>query len=391
MPLLLLWHPQGVAVAPPAYSPAASTPRAVIVLRDPGTGGRVRFVAEHGDVTLSFGPFGPTSAALVLRRGSGDVSAGTLLPGGDAALVEVDARALGVPDAWLGQAMSIDEDVTHAAAEGQVSIPAEGPMVWLSDIGIHDVPTRQTTAGEIVKGIVGQHPGRHRLILGTIQGGASIEYSAAGQSIGGMLDDLAKLTLERPVMTARPGEGKLTLDWLDPLSVPDARRVVTLLPGRNCAEVKLTTALRRTAGDVVAVGQAYVRGTAVQSTGMRAPSGITVGRRAALTMSAYAAPAAQLSGGPVTIRPDLASSSTILQAAVTHLRRSVPIVPGGSATITDSALFPALRPGAILSAVFADALGLWGRCLVQLRTVTWTLGRDVVRKVSISFDLWSPQ
>lgn len=361
-----------------------------IVLRDPGTGGRVRPVAEHGDVTLSFGPNGPTSAALVLRRGSDDVSAGTLLPGGDAALVDVDARALGVPDVWLGQALSLDEDVTHATAEGVVSIPAEGPMVWLGDIGIHDVPTRLAPAGTIVEGIIGQHPGRHRLIVGRIHKGTPIQFAAAGQSIGGMLDELAKLTMERPVMTAIPGEARLTLDWLDPLSVPDARRVVTLQPGRNCTEVKLTTALRRTAGDVVAVGQAYVHGAAAASTGMRAPSGITVGRRAALTMSAYAAPAAQLSGGPVTLRPDLASTATILQAAATHLRRSVPIMPGGSATITDSALFPALRPGAILSAVFSDALGLWQRCLVQLRTVTWTLSRDVVRKVSISYDLWSP-
>ncbi len=389
MPFLLLWHPQVEAVAPPAYAPTAAAARVVVTLRAPATGQRVRDVSEHGDIDISFDAFGPTSAGLTLRRGTDDVSAGTIMPGGDGALVEIDARSLGVPDVWLGQIETIDEGITHAAAEGALDVSAGGPFVWLDDIGIADVPARLAPAGTIVQDIVGLHAGAHRLTVGRVHTGAPIDYSAAGQSIGGMLKDLSGLTFERPSLVAIPGACRFTLDWLDPLAVPDARRVVTLQPGRNCSEVKLTSKVRRAAAEVVAVGRAYVQGPGAASVVARAPAGAVVGRRAALTMSAYTGAADQLSGGPVTIRQDLASGPAILAEAAAQLRRTVPIVPGGSATITDSALFPAMRPGAVMSAVFADALGLWGRCEVQLRTTTWTLARDGVHKLTASFDLWS--
>jgi hypothetical protein len=338
---------------------------------------------------ISFDRFGPTAASITLRRGSADAHHSALLPGGDGALLEVDARSLGLPDVWLGQCESVDEDVTHAAAEGAFPVSIAGPWAWLDDIGIHDYPMRTAPAGQIVADIVGSHTGAHRLRLGAnIHRGVPIEYSAAGASIGSALKDLAGLTWEYPYLTALPGEGRLQLDWFDPLSVPDARTSVTLLPGRNCTEVKLTSKLRRTAAEVVGVARSYVQGVGAQSTAMRGPSGAVVGRRAALAMSIYAAPAGQLAGGPVVIRQDLPSSSTILAEAAGQLRRVASIIPGGSATITDADLFPSMRPNTILSAVFNDGMGLWRRCLVQIRTVTWSLGRDEVRKCGVTFDLW---
>ena len=340
---------------------------------------------------ISFDRFGPTSAQITLRRGTADAHHSTLLPGGDGAILEVDARTLGVPDVWLGQVESCDETVTHAAAEGAFPVSVAGPFAWLDDIGIHAFPDRATTAGALVSEIVGAHTGPHRLRLGTIHSGAAVPYSAGGQSIGGLLKDLAGITWEYPYLSALPGEARLRLDWLHPLGVPDARGAVTLLPGRNCTEVKLTSKLRRTAAEVVALGQSYVQGVGPASIAMRAPAGVIVGRRAALTMSTYAAVAGQLAGGPVTIRQDLPALGAIEQEAASQLRRSVPIMPGGSATITDSALFHAMRPNTIVSAVFADGLGLWGRCAVQIRTVTWSLDMDHVRKCSISVDLWSQE
>ena len=337
---------------------------------------------------ISFDRFGPTQASITLRRGSADAHHGTLLPGGDGALLEVDARSLGVPDVWLGQCESTDEDLTHAAAEGACPVSVAGPWAWLDDIGIADYPVRSAPAGALVAEIIGGHTGPHRLRLGTVHTGAAIEYSASGQSIGGMLKDLAGITWESPLLTALPGQARLQLDWCHPLAVPDARGAVTLLPGRNCTEVKLTTKLRRTAAEVVGVAQSYVQGAGPQTIAMRGPAGAVVGRRAALTMSTFAGVAGPLAGGPVVLRQDLPALSTIEQAAATELRRHVPIMPGGSATITDSDLFPAMRPSAILSAVFADGLGLWGRCAVQIRTATWTLDRDHVRKCSVAFDLW---
>lgn len=387
MPLLLLWHPQGTA-GPAPYAAVVATSRAVVVFRDPATGVALRDVAEWTGLDISFDRFGPTQAAITLRRGTGDAHYSVLLPGGDGALVAVDARDLGVPDAWLGQAESADETLTHAAAEGALPVSVAGPWAWLDDLGIHDFPDRHAPAGAIIAEIVGGHAGAHRLRIGTLHTGAPISYSAGGQSVGGLLKDLSGITWEYPLLTALPGDSRLTLDWLHPLSVPDARRAVTLLPGRNCTDVNLTTKLRRTAAEVVAVAQSYVQGTGAQTIAMRGPAGAVVGRRAALAMSTYAAPAGQLAGGPVVIRQDLPSLSTIEQEAAAALRRSVPIMPGGSATITDATLYPAMRPNAVLSAVFEDGMGLWGRCLVQIRTATWTLDRDHVRKCSVTFDLW---
>lgn len=338
---------------------------------------------------ISFDRFGPTSASITLRRGSADTHHSALMPDGDGALLEVDARALGVPDVWLGQCESVDEDVTHAAAEGALPVSVAGPWAWLDDIGIHDYPTRMAPAGQIVADIVGASTAAHRLRLGaSIHRGVPIEYAASGASIGSMLMDLAGITFEYPYLTAMPGQGRLTLDWLDPLSVPDARQNVMLLPGRNCTEVKLTSKLRRTAAEVVGLARSYVQGVGAQSTAMRGPAGAVVGRRAALAMATSAAPASQLAGGPVVIRQDLPASSTIREEAKTQLRRAASIIPGGSATITDSALFGYMRPNTILAGVFNDGMSLWGRCLIQIRTVTWSLNRDGVKKASISFDLW---
>lgn len=339
---------------------------------------------------ISFDRYGPTSASITLARGSADAHHSVIMPDGDGALLEVDARGLGVPDVWLGQCESVDEDVTHAAAEGAFPVSVAGPWAWLDDIGIHDYPARTAPAGQIVADVIGASTAAHRLRLGTnIHRGAPIEYSASGASIGSMLTDLAGITWEYPYLTALPGQGRLTLDWFDPLSVPDAREHVTLLPGHNCTEVKLTSKLRRTAAEVVGVARSYVQGVGAQSTAMRGPAGAVVGRRAALAMSTYAAPAGQMAGGPVVIRQDLPAAVTIREEAETQLRRAASIIPGGSATITDSSLFPALRPNTILSAVFNDGMSLFGRCLVQIRTATWSLDRDGVKKASVTFDLWS--
>lgn len=338
---------------------------------------------------ISFDRYGPTSASITLTRGSADAHHSALMPDGDGALLEVDARSLGVPDVWLGQCDTDDEDVTHAAAEGPLPVSVAGPWAWLDDIGIHDYPARTAPAGQIVSDIVGASTAAHRLRVGAnIHRGTPIEYAASGASIGSMLMDLAGITWEYPYLTALPGEGRLTLDWFDPLSVPDARQNVTLLPGRNCTEVKLTSKLRRSAAEIVGVARSYVQGVGAQSTAMRGPAGAVVGRRAALAMSTYAAPAGQMAGGPVVIRQDLPASSTIREEAKTQLRRSASIIPGGSATITDSTLFPYMRPNTILSAVILDGKQLWGRCLVQIRTATWSLGREEVKKVTISYDLW---
>jgi hypothetical protein len=47
-----------------------------------------------------------------------------------------------------------------------------------------------------------------------------------------------------------------------------------------------------------------------------------------------------------------------------------------------------MRPNTILSAVFNDGMHLWQRCLVQIRTVTWSLGREDVTRCTCTFDLW---
>lgn len=383
-----LWQPQGTAGPALRVLPAIA-PRTHVVLFDPATSRPLRDVAQWQVVTISVDRFGPTQASITLRRGSDDAHHSALLPDGDGALLEVDARGLGLPDVWLGQCESVDEDVTHAAAEGAFPVSVAGPWAWLEDIGIHDYPMRTAPAGQIVSDIVGGHTGAHRLRLGaSIHRGAPVAYSAAGGSIGSVLKDLAGITWEYPYLTALPGTGRLQLDWFDPLSVPDARQTVTLLPGRNCTEVKLATKLRRTAAEVVGVARSYVQGVGAQSTAMRGPAGAVVGRRAALAMSIYAAPAGQLAGGPVVIRQDLPSSSTILAEAAGQLRRAASIIPGGSATITDSALYEYMRPNTILSAVFNDGMGLFGRCLVQIRTVTWSLGREDVKRCTCTFDLW---
>lgn len=352
----------------------------------PITGSVLRVWSGYGEVDVAFDKRVPTSAGISHEQGAGDLYHTASLPDGYAALLEVDARAEGVPLTWLGQLGPWDD----ADDDAEINISADGPQAWLETLGIHDMAPIRAPAGTIARWVFSTHPGRHRVVIGRIHVGELVEINLSGMSLWQVLEELAKLSGEDWTLTPIPGTATLRLDWWSALDVPDARRQATLYPGVNCERTARTGNMGAGLDEMVGVALSVVQGVKAQSGAVRLGSRV-IGRHAALTVARRAHFAAQLAGGPVVMSPASPSFDTARQALQAALVQRRPD-GGGSAEITDEDLFALLRPRAVLSAVFPrDTIGFYRRAAVQLRTTTWTIPKaaNFVSQCSTTFELWS--
>lgn len=348
------------------------------------SGAMTRTWQDLAPFDIAFGAAGPMASTITHDSGAAAVTLSALIPDGNPILLEVDARQLGVPDVWLGRATQWSEDVTA----GTFTVSLAGPESWLSQLGIQSMSLRRDAAGSLVREIVAQHPGPHRLEIGTINRGAIVETQLSGSSLWSMMQDLASRTGEEPVLTALPGEARLRLDWRDPFDVPDARRAVTLIEGRTVGQVQLGGNLAASPAELVGVAQSTLQTNRGRSAAVAWPGRPALGKRAALATAMRTRTAQQLAGGPVTLAVDSPGYDQLVRQLTSELRRRRP-TGGGTAVVLDTALYPYMRPRTLVSASLSDSLGIYRRAVAQIRTVTWSLSASVVDRCTISFELWS--
>lgn len=347
-----------------------------------------------GSIDVGFDMRGPVGTGISIPTRNGQASHRIVRPSGTSALIELDLRELGVPDVWLGQVDGFQDN----PAGGSADFDLAAPDLWLSDMGVHDWPETRIGAGQVLELVIGGHTGNHRLDLGVIEAGPTIDAQISGLSLWDLLGKIEEQSGLEAYLTVQPGKARLYVNLRDPIGAPDARRPVTLVDGHNCADVEFGGKLATNTTDVVGVALAALHGTAHQSAGVTLPPGAIVGKAAALAASISPAAAAAVVGGPTILSPSTPTTAMMIQELAVAARQMVIPMVGGTCRITDSRMFPYMRPGTLVSMrIEGDALGYWSRASAQIRTVNWAVSEGgpgetaVVEACTVSFELWATE
>lgn len=388
--LLLLLAGGGEPAPPPEPPPERAASRTIRVRTYDAAGGAIEEWTGTESVECTFELFGPGTATVVhpiVVNGvlNPALHRSRLLPDGRAVFVEIDARALGVPDVWLGRLKSAPGGSGSAA----MALQCQGPHAWLSRAPVPAQVDVEGAAGRIFADVVEASSADLRLERGVVHEGPSVPVDLSGGSVWDLASALHELTGERLWLTAIPGEARLRYDWIDPLGgVEDRRGEVVLEEGTN-AEWDADNDLDPEPAALLIAGGAFDGGVAVRGAGAEPPSGPVFGQRAALQAIVGSLAADQLVGaGGIEARPDLTALGALIQQAETAARRGMYLPITASARITDPDLWQAMRIGTLVSCRFrSDPLGLFHRSVAIVQQVTW--GIEPQTTCDVGLELWA--
>lgn len=350
------------------------------------TGEAVTTITDWGgDLQVGWDQVGPAAASMSVPYGT--VTRSLLEPGGAPVLCEVDARAEGVPEVWLGIFTGIDA----ASGQGPRGLSFEGPAAWLdADSAVVGARENVTMSpGELVRRVISQHPLDLRLDVADIYPGPGLPIELSGQSVWGLMTDLATRTAEEPRLVAIPGRARLALSWLSPFAPLDLAPVMTLTE-KVCTWSYTGSVQTRT--ELAIVGASWDVGARARGVRVQSETGRVLGRRAALAAVVSEAAGLALdegSGAQVDVQT---SATAMLRATImTQLHRWItpryPIViriprdadPGRN-------LWQYCRIGALLRVNFDDDYGPFGDAVVRVQTAAFQLGGSAVAELGC--ELW---
>ena len=337
------------------------------------------------DLQLGFDLTGPVSASSSVPYGAGHFGLSMLSPGGVPVVVEIDATGAGLPEVWTGQLVGVDV----ASGRGARGVSFEGPASWL-DAVVRNREVVQASPGAFVAGLVSTYPLDLRIDAGTdIYQGPGLPIALNGQSVWGLMTELAGMTAEEPALTAKPGAGRFSLGWHSPFAPLDQSPVVALGEGRHVEWSYTGSVLTRQ--ELAAFGQSFDAGNRVRGVAARSVDGRVLGRKAALSavLAEYGPrqAGAELDGVGAIVDP-LEGATEALRAMVrTQLRRWItpryPIV----ITLTDRDLWLLIQRGCLLRVQFpSDDYGIYQDAVVRVQTRAWKLGGGQV--CEIGAELW---
>ena len=277
-------------------------------------------------VEFSIGPNGPEMAVATVAR----VVDGMLNPQLHHTRLVPGGKAAFVeivddefPYAFLGRLKHLPQSTGDAA----VSLDVTGPHAWLQ-LAPLDVRAPETgSAGHLVQRAINRQPADVRLEIGRIHAGTPVSIGGDGGSLWDLIASVQTETGERAFMTPMPCRARLRFDWLSAEPTQDLRGAVQLIEGEN-VEVDYDTEFDQTPGP--------------------------------------AEPTNVDDLGPVSV----AERNTIMV----------------NARITDSALWPKLRIGALVSTRFNDVMGLFTEAEAVVEQITYGVAPE--RSVDAVLRLW---
>lgn len=340
---------------------------------------------------FAIGPRGPDQATVTLPKYLNDGTLNPwlhhtrLMPGGKGALIEIDARATGVPTVFLGRAKTVP-DASDAQA---LTVTIQGPHSWLERETVPAQRVRKAAPGPVLRDIVGTHRGSLRLDVGEFHEGLGIDVDLNGGGFWSTVTGLEDMTGDRFYAEAIPGRCRLVANWYTQLADRfDRRGEPALEDGVNCT-FSSDNDLDPDLPTLVLVGQSFDSGTGLQAVVKSAPQGALVGRQAALSAVIASGVVPALGGqGGQEVRADLFTKSALEAAADTMLRRGLVAIAMQTYRLTDLDRRAAVGVGDILRVRNSrDALGLFRSALGQVQAITYGIEPEVTCDVTI--ELWA--
>lgn len=368
MPFLLLWHPAGTP-APEPPPPAASTGRAALRIRayDGWSGQYIEDWYDASAVELVYEMHGPEQARVTAPAQMPYWHHRRCMPGGRGVYVEIDARDWGLP-VWTGRLVNPQP----ASGSPDLSAQLAGPRTWLEryHVGVGN-PTTEPAGRIVHDALAGARVNPPvRMDLAAVYRGDGGREDLAGRTVWDLMTGLAESRGEWPYLTATPGAVEYRLDWWHPLGAPDLTGAIVLRDGEN-SRWDAVPEIEQKLDELMLIAQSWGIGSRVVGSKVRAAPVRAFGRKAALTAAMQGGLIQSATGQSQTVvDASVPSYQSALVAAEAELRRLVNSVVPVRIEVMDTTLWPALRPGTLVSGRWDDPHGLFTRAVVQIETMT---------------------
>lgn len=340
-----------------------------------------------GIIEMSFDQHGPAEARLEGPRGMPQWTIDRIAPGARGVYIEIDARAAGIPDVWLGQA-TLPQDRSGSP----VTIQCLGPEVWLSEIGVASQEIVTRPAGAIIEREIARSDVDSGLVIGSaLHHGGVGEFDLAGHSVWSLLTDLEDDRLERFYLRAIPGQAKLQLTWTDRLDARD-NTGFTLTPENLADDYQVAARLDTKVLSVAGIANSQEWGSQQNAAAVAVQGSAALGLLAGLASTGLAAQASRVTGqGPTAIAshvPGLNAMRSILESEAKRRRTATGSLSGRVVGTARVDLWGKVVPNDLISARLPDdALGLFRNSVGQLTSVSYSLGQEAA--MAISAELWA--
>lgn len=384
---LLLWR---AATPAPEPTPAASTERAELRIRA-YHGEAAEYIedwAEYGTVEVTFSAYGPDVARIDVPRTAPFLHHTRSLPGGVGVFLEIDGRDFGVPDVWLGRMLAPQFDGDGAA----VALSLKGPEEWLSRIGTPLSGATSAPSAAVVASAIQASRVQTHLVMDAASGSrwSRVPVDLSGESLWALMTALAEQRGEEFWLAPRSGRVLCDVAWRHPLDSPDRSGEVTLEHGENCTLSSSALAVGMPLSEAVGIASSYAEGAEVAAALVKAPPAARLGLRDALTAALSSLTVRRLAGvgtSQAIPAPEITSQAALEAMLEATLRREMVATCAVQVADIDMDLWPHLRPGTLLGAMFPDPFGLFEDAVVRVRTATFALAPTL--SASISGELWA--
>jgi len=327
----------------------------------------------------------PDAASVTMPSTSANLAASRIMPHGEGAIYEVDATDLGVP-VWVGRIRSGPQ---WSPTSGDCTVQLSGAREDLASEPVQAQRVTSATAAEVLRLVYGARTAGWPLALGYLSDGVGAPVDLSGSTLGELLDGLAAERGEAWSLTHRPRSCEGVIGWHTAPDLGDVSQDVVLVQGRNC-EPDVAMNVARTPDELVGVARSFLAGTGAVAAKVAAPAGAVLGRRAALeaeVLSTLAVGLGDGTGDPL-LSPSTPTRASLVAELTAKLHAALAPVVVASAEITDSSLWPNLRPGWVVACRFPDEpTGLFARALARVRTCTWSVLPP--RGMTVSLELWA--
>jgi hypothetical protein len=210
----------------------------------------------------------------------------------------------------------------------------------------------------------------------------------AGRNVWETIEYLRDTRGEWPHLIAQHGTPEYVLEWRHPLSGNDLTGDVILEHGNN-SEWEAVPDIEGKIDSLLLVANSWGIGNRHSASVATLNPARAFGRKAALTAVMSSAYIRELSGeSQTTIDLGQDSKDGARIALESQLRRLVNSALPCKIEITDTDLWPKLRPGTIVSGRWKDPHGLFTRSTVQIETMTVD---PISEKMQLSAFLWDQE
>lgn len=319
-------------------------------------------------VELVYELWGPETARIAAPRRLPFWDRARSMPGGRGVYVQVDATDLGLP-LWTGRLTGPQASSTSP----EVSAELTGPREWLDRYHSALATRVPWPAATIARQALVANPPNPplRFVSTTAHLGQGGDDDTAARPLWELLTTLAEARGEWFYLVARPWEVAYDLHWWHPMGGDNRAGDVLLVSGVN-AEFEPVPDIEGKLDTLLVAAQAWHAGPRQNGSGARISPARAFGRKAALESLATSLTTRWLTGAAQADNdPTVATRDAAQVAAESRLRRLCNSAVPTQVRILDTALWPALRPGTIVSAQWEDdPHGLFNSCLIQIESIT---------------------